>query len=110
MTRTKWANTFFLNVHYIRRRVWLPAIRGSVGEPMGFHDLRHTHAALLNANNDNPKVIKEHPGHRDNSMTLNVYGHLSPKLAKDAADRLNEGFVQICGHFSTTADDGVELR
>ena len=30
-----------------RRRIWLPAVRVSVGEPCTFHDLRHTHAALL---------------------------------------------------------------
>ena len=30
-----------------RRRFWKPAVAASVGEPMRFHDLRHTHLALL---------------------------------------------------------------
>jgi integrase len=30
-----------------RDRIWLPAVRGSVGEPMRFHDLRVRHEALV---------------------------------------------------------------
>lgn len=30
-----------------RRRVWKPAVEASAGDPCTFHDLRHTHAALL---------------------------------------------------------------
>ena len=43
-----------------RRRTWLPAVRASVGEPLRFHDLRHTHAAMLIAEGEHPKVICQH--------------------------------------------------
>jgi len=88
-----------------RRRQWLPAVDNSVGQPMRFHDLRHTHAALLIANNENPKVIQERLGHKDISTTLNVYGHLMPGLGKEAADRLNESFVAVRRHFLGTKPD-----
>ncbi len=87
-----------------RQRIWLPAVRRSVGQPLRFHDLRHTHAALLISNNENPKIIQERLGHRDISTTLNVYGHLLPGLGKDAADRLNAGFVEIRSQILATSD------
>jgi len=79
---------------------------------MRFHDLRHTHAALLIANNENPKVIQERLGHKDISTTLNVYGHLMPGLGKDAADRLNESLVAVRRHFLGTKPDSdvIELK
>jgi len=35
-------------------RFWLPAVADSVGQPMRFHDLRHSHVALLIADTLNP--------------------------------------------------------
>lgn len=40
------------------------------------HDLRHTHASLLFANNVNPKVIQQRLGHESIEITLDVYVHL----------------------------------
>ena len=79
---------------------------------MRFHDLRHTHAALLIANNENPKVTQERLGHKDVSTTLNVYGHLMPGLGRDAADRLNESSKAIRRHFEGTKPESnvIELK
>jgi integrase len=72
-----------------RRRIWLPAVRDSVGEPCTFHDLRHTHAALLIAQGEHPKVIQERLGHASIKTTLDTYGHLFDGLDGAAADRLD---------------------
>jgi integrase len=72
-----------------RRRVWLPAVRASVGEPCTFHDLRHTHAALLIAQGEHPKVIQERLGHASIKTTLDTYGHLFDGLDEAAAERLD---------------------
>ena len=72
-----------------RRRIWLPAVRASVGEPCTFHDLRHTHAALLIAQEEHPKVIQERLGHASIKTTLDTYGHLFDGLDEAAAERLN---------------------
>lgn len=72
-----------------RRRVWLPAVRRSVGEPMRFHDLRHTHVALLIAQGEHPKTIQARLGHASIATTLDTYGHLFEGLDEAAADRLD---------------------
>lgn len=72
-----------------RRRVWLPAVAETVGEPMRFHDLRHTHAAWLVAHGSHPKTIQARLGHASISTTLNTYGHLMPGMDEAAADALD---------------------
>jgi len=75
-----------------RRRIWLPAVHSSVGEPCTFHDLRHTHAALLIAQGEHPKVIQERLGHASIKTTLDAYGHLFDGLDEAAAERLDVGW------------------
>ena len=75
-----------------RRRFWLPAVEASVGAPCTFHDLRHTHAALLIAEGAHPKVIQERLGHGSIRVTLDTYGHLFDGLDEAAADALNDLF------------------
>ena len=72
-----------------RRRAWLPAVQSSVGEPLRFHDLRHTHAAILIAQGEHPKVIQLRLGHSSIQVTLDTYGHLFEGIDQAAADRLN---------------------
>lgn len=52
-----------------RRRFWLPAVRASVGGPLRFHDLRHTHAALLIAQGVHVKVLQDRLGHASITTT-----------------------------------------
>jgi integrase len=75
-----------------RERFWLPAVRASVGGPCRFHDLRHTHVALLIAQGEHPKVIQQRLGHASIRTTLDTYGHLFEGLDEAAADRLDAAF------------------
>ena len=77
-----------------RRRVWLPAVDQSVGQPCRFHDLRHTHAALLIAEGTHPKVIQERLGHASIRTTLDTYGHLFEGLDEAAADSLDAAIAK----------------
>jgi integrase len=72
-----------------RRRIWEPAVESTVGKPCTFHDLRHSHAALLIAQGEHPKVIQERLGHASIKTTLDTYGHLFDGLDEAAADRLD---------------------
>ena len=69
-------------------RFWKPAVRDSVGEPMRFHDLRHSHVALLIDQGTHPSVIASRLGHISVKTVLDVYGHLYDGLDRDAADAL----------------------
>ena len=44
-----------------RSRFWLPAVADPIGQPMRFHDLRHSHVALLIAEGAHPAVIASPP-------------------------------------------------
>lgn len=70
-------------------RFWLPAVADSVGQPMRFHDLRHSHVALLIAQGTHPAVIASRLGHTSVKTVLDVYGHLYEGLDRNAADTLN---------------------
>ena len=85
-----------------RRRSWLPAVRASVDEPLRSHDLRHTHAAMLIAQGEHPKVIQLRLGHSSIQVTLDTYGHLFEGLDEAAADRLDAAFLRTPADSSRT--------
>ena len=72
-----------------RTRFWRPAVRSSVGEPCRFHDMRHTHVALLIEQGAHPQVIASRLGHTSVRTVLDVYGHLFEGLDRDIADSLD---------------------
>ena len=74
---------------HFRPRVWLPAVAASVGEPCRFHDLRHSHVAMLIAHGEHPKTIAARLGHASVRTVLDVYGHLYEGLDQAAAERLD---------------------
>ena len=63
------------------------AVRASVGEPMRFHDLRHSHVAALIAQREHPKVIQIRLGHFSIKTTLDRYGHQRARKFLDGLAR-----------------------
>ncbi|MGI8518094.1 MAG: tyrosine-type recombinase/integrase [Acidimicrobiia bacterium] len=59
----------------------LPAIR--------LYDLRHTHATLLMAADQHPKVVQERLGHASIQLTLDTYSHVVPGMQERASERLD---------------------
>jgi integrase len=53
-----------------------------------FHDLRHTYATLALQNGDDIKSVSEALGHATVAFTLDVYGHVTQKMRKDSAARM----------------------
>lgn len=72
-----------------RKRYWLPAVRDSVGGHLRFHDLRHSHVAMLIEQGAHPKVITQRLGHTSARVILDVYGHLLGGLDRKVADDLD---------------------
>ena len=57
-----------------------------------FHDLRHTHAAMLIRRNVQPKIISERLGHSSIKITMDTYGYLMPGLQDSVAELFNKEF------------------
>ena len=55
-------------------------------EGVRFHDLRHTHATILLANNIDAVAVASRLGHRDATVTLQVYAHALRRRDQDAAN------------------------
>lgn len=62
----------------IVRKSDLPRIR--------LHDLRHTYATVALKAGVHPKVVSERLGHATVGITLDLYSHVTPSIARDAAD------------------------
>jgi integrase len=62
----------------IVRKSGLPRLR--------LHDLRHTYATVALKAGVHPKVVSERLGHATVGITLDLYSHVTPSIARDAAD------------------------
>ncbi len=50
------------------------------------HDLRHTYATLALKTGVHPKIVSERLGHATIAITLDLYSHVTPGIARDAAE------------------------
>ena len=55
-----------------------------------FHDLRHTCASLLLAQNVQARDVMEVLGHSQISLTMDTYSHVMPPALRNAASRMDE--------------------
>jgi integrase len=78
-------------------RAGLPAVR--------LHDLRHTAASLLLAQNVPARVVMEILGHSQIALTMNTYSHVAPEVSREAADRLARMLWQLAADGSDHEDD-----
>lgn len=53
------------------------------------HDIRHTNATLMLENGIPAKIASERLGHSGIAITLDTYSHVSPKMQKDAVEKLS---------------------
>lgn len=61
----------------------------SIGLPNArFHDLRHSYAVAAIQSGDDIKTVQGNLGHATASFTLDVYGHVTEKMKRDSAERM----------------------
>jgi len=60
------------------------------------HDLRHTHATILQLAGVSVHVVSQRLGHASPTVTLSVYAHVMPGNQRDAADL----FARLIGEAS----------
>ena len=58
-----------------------------------FHDLRHSYAVVSLKSGDDVKTVQENLGHATASFTLDTYGHVTEKMKKDSANRM-QAFIK----------------
>ncbi|TME23961.1 MAG: hypothetical protein E6I67_01755 [Chloroflexi bacterium] len=54
---------------------------------IALHSLRHAHATLLFETGVNVKTVSESLGHDSVQTTLELYGHVTPRMRSNAAER-----------------------
>ena len=69
-------------------REWRALLRSAKVRPVRLHDGRHTAATLLLANGVHPRVVMELLGHSQMRTTTDIYSHVLPALAREAADTM----------------------
>ena len=62
-----------------------------------FHDLRHTYAVMSLESGDDVKTVQENLGHHSASFTLDVYGHVTERMRKQSAERMERVFQENMG-------------
>ncbi|WP_442928892.1 tyrosine-type recombinase/integrase [Modestobacter sp. VKM Ac-2984] len=55
---------------------------------MRLHDGRHTAATLLLSENVHPRVVMKLLGHNQMRTTMDIFSHVMPAPAREAADRM----------------------
>lgn len=70
-------------------RSWVALLRRAKVRRVRLHDGRHTAATLLLASGVHPRVVMELLGHSAMSTTTDIYSHVMPALAQQAAEKMN---------------------
>jgi integrase len=78
------AQTVYLHFKKLAEAVGVPTAR--------FHDLRHSYAVAALQSGDDIKTVQENLGHHTAAFTLDTYAHVTEKMKKDSADRM-ERFI-----------------
>lgn len=60
-----------------------------------FHDLRHSFAVTSLSSGDDIKTVQANLGHASAQFTLDVYGHVTKKMQKDSAERIQLFYEQL---------------
>jgi len=71
------------------------AVRDAAGiKDLRFHDLRHSCASFLLSHGVPVKMISDMLGHSSTAFTMDVYGHVLPKLQEQAASEMDKVFEE----------------
>lgn len=73
-------HTVYKHFKRIVKELGIPDVR--------FHDMRHTYAVISIQNGDDIKTVQSNVGHSTAAFTLDVYGHVSQRMQKESANRM----------------------
>jgi integrase len=84
---------------------WTRLLKAAGVRHVRLHDGRHTADTLLLTENLHPRVVMELLGHSQMRTTMDIYSHVMPALAREAADRM--GALLLPGKGRSTATTGL---
>ena len=70
---------------WFSREFWR-LVRDAGVQRIRLHDLRHTYATIALKSGVHPKVVSDRLGHTTVGITLDLYSHVTPAIAREAAD------------------------
>lgn len=73
------------------------ALQRALGLPIRFHDLRHSSATFLALQGVPPAMAMAVLGHANASTTLEIYTHVAPELAREAAEAMDRALTAGLG-------------
>lgn len=94
----------FMDSHNLKKRKFKTVLRRAGVTEVRFHDLRHTFASVLLANDAHPKYVQHQLGHSSIKITMDIYSHLMPEAHQKGVDTLNkilESPQEEVKHFGT---------
>ena len=74
--------------NFLRHHFQPVLARGGL-RPMPFHDLRHSAATLLKELGVDDVTVSRILGHSTPAITMKLYGHVTPRLHREAADKMD---------------------
>jgi integrase len=77
-----------LEAQNVSGRYFKPLLRSAKLPNLSLYGLRHSHATLLLAAGEHPKVVQERLGHSSIQLTLDTYTHVVEGLQERASERL----------------------
>ena len=82
-------NGNFMDNHNLKKRKFKAILRRAGVSIIRFHDLRHTFASMLLANDAQPKYVQHQMGHSSIKTTMDIYSHLMQESHQNGVDTLN---------------------
>ncbi|MGH9745207.1 MAG: tyrosine-type recombinase/integrase [Candidatus Acidiferrales bacterium] len=82
-----------LNPKNLLRRVLYPACEKAGVPRISWHALRHSHATLLAAQGESPKLIQAQLRHSSVQLALQLYTHPMPGFQREAVERLERNLL-----------------
>jgi integrase len=79
-----------LEAQNVSGRYFKPLLRSAGLPDLSLYGLRHSHATLLLAAGEHPKVVQERLGHSSIQLTLDTYTHVVEGLQERASERLEQ--------------------
>jgi integrase len=92
------------DTHNLLWRVLYPACKTAEVPRVSWHELRHTHATLLNSQGESMKTIQAQLRHSSSRVTMEIYTHAIPQHQREAVERLE----RVIGPKWTQMQDGRE--